>query len=157
KEYYQLYAFFNSMEEPKLTMPTPEQEKRMAELNAELVKAKKTPPPKKVAPMEIEKLLADLHKETNGGWRVLYPKTVMAELGTKLDVLEDRSVLASGKSTGAETYTVHGVAPETGVVTAIRLEALTHDSLPMQGPGRSGGGNFVLNQFVFETDGVTHK
>src|SRR5205807_9177762 len=73
KEYYQLYAFFNSMEEPKLTMPTLEQEKRMKELNAELAKVKKEPPPKKVTPAQVEKLLADLEKETNGGWRVLYP------------------------------------------------------------------------------------
>src|SRR5207244_3224136 len=40
KEYFQLYAFFNSMEEPKLPMPTPEQDKRLRELNAELAKAK---------------------------------------------------------------------------------------------------------------------
>ena len=157
KEYYQFYAFFNSLEEPKLMTPTPEQEMRMKELTAQLAKVKKEPPPKKVTPNEIEKLLADLEKETNGGWRVLYPKTVMAEQGAKLDVLEDRSVLAAGKGGNAETYTMHGVAPETGVITAIRLEALTHASLPMEGPGRSGGGNFVLSQFIFETDGVPHK
>src|SRR5260370_299991 len=58
KEYYQLYAFFNSMEEPKLTMATPEQEARMKELNAALAKVKKEPPPKKIAPAQIEKLLA---------------------------------------------------------------------------------------------------
>ncbi len=157
KEYYQFYAFFNSMEEPKLTMPTPEQEARMRELNAELAKAKKAPPPKKIEPAEIEKLLADLTQETNGGWRVIYPKTVLAEQGAKLDVLDDRSVLASGKAGDSETYTVQGVAPETGTITAIRLEALTHVSLPINGPGRSGGGNFVLSQFTFETDGVPHK
>lgn len=157
REYYQFYAFFNSTEEPKLSMPTPEQEKRLRELNAELAAAKKAPPPKKVSTEEIEKLLADLTKETNGGWRAIYPKTVVADQGSKLDVLDDRSVLASGKAGNAETYTIHGVAPETGVLTAIRLEALTHDSLPMNGPGRSAGGNFVLSQLTFETDGVAHK
>lgn len=156
KEYYQLYAFLNSMEEPKVSMPTPEQDKLMKELQADLAKAKKAAPPKKVTPADAEKLLADLEKETNGGWRVIYPKTVMAEKA-KLDVLEDRSVLASDKGSDFETYTVHGVAPETGTITAVRLEALTHDSLPMSGPGRSAGGNFVLSQFMFETDGVPHK
>ena len=34
---------------------------------------------------------------------------------------------------------------------------MTHPSLPIKGPGRSAGGNFVLSQFVFETDGVPHK
>ncbi|MBI3821724.1 MAG: PSD1 domain-containing protein, partial [Planctomycetes bacterium] len=156
KEYYQLYAFLNSMEEPKLSMPTPEQAKRLKELNDQLAEAKKKPAPKKLSAADLERLIGDLEKETNGGWRVIYPKTVMADLA-KLDVLEDRSVLASGKGSDFETYIVHGVAPETGTITAIRLEALTHDSLPTSGPGRSGGGNFVLSQFVFETDGVPHK
>jgi Protein of unknown function (DUF1549)/Protein of unknown function (DUF1553)/Planctomycete cytochrome C len=156
REYYQFYAFFNSLEEPRITLTTPEQEKRLRELNAELAKAKKEPP-KKAPPEEIDKLLADLEKETNGGWRVIYPKTVMADQGAKLDVLDDRSVLASGKAGDSETYTIHGVAPETGTITAIRLETLTHDSLPKNGPGRSAGGNFVLSQFTFETDGVPHK
>jgi mono/diheme cytochrome c family protein len=157
KEYYQLYAFLNSMDEPKVSMPTPEQEKRMKKLQADLAEAKKAPAPKKVAAAEVEKLLADLEKETGGGWRVIYPKTVMSEQGARLDVLEDRSVLAGGKAGDADTYTIHGVAPESGTITAVRLEAITHDSLPKKGPGRSGGGNFVLSQFVFETDGVPHK
>ncbi|HZZ81351.1 MAG TPA: PSD1 and planctomycete cytochrome C domain-containing protein [Gemmataceae bacterium] len=157
REYYQLYAFFNSMEEPKLSMPTPVQEKKLKDLNDALAKAKKQATPKTVKSADVDKLLADLEKEINGGWRVIYPKTVMADQGTKLDVLDDRSVLASGKAGDFETYTVHGVAPETGTITAIRLEALTHASLPKTGPGRSGGGNFVLSGFVFETDGVPHK
>ncbi len=156
KEYYQLYAFLNSMDEPKVSMPTPEQDKRMKELQAELAHAKKESTPKKISPGDVEKLLADLEKETNGGWRVIYPKTVMADKA-KLDVLEDRSVLASQKGSDFESYVVHGVAPETGTITAVRLEALTHESLPMSGPGRSAGGNFVLSQFTFETDGVPHK
>lgn len=157
KEYYQLYAFLNSMDEPKVSMPTPEQEARMKKLQADLASAKKDSAPKKATPADVEKLLTDLEKETNGGWRVIYPKTVMSEQGATLDVLEDRSVLAGGKPGDADTYTIHGVAPETGTITAIRMETLTHPSLPMKGPGRSSGGNFVLSQFVFETDGVPHK
>ena len=34
KEYYQLYAFFNSCDEPKLPLPTPEQARRLEELHA---------------------------------------------------------------------------------------------------------------------------
>jgi hypothetical protein len=157
KEYYQLYAFFDSIEEPKLSMPTPAQDKRLQELTAQLAQANKEPRPKALTRAEVEKLLADLGQETNGGWRILYPKTVLADQASKLDVLDDRSVLASGKAGDGETYTVHGVAPETGDITAIRLEALTHADLPMHGPGRSSGGNFVLSQFVFETDGAPVK
>ena len=41
KEYYQLYAFFNSMEEPKLSLATPQQEKRLKELTGELAEGVK--------------------------------------------------------------------------------------------------------------------
>lgn len=157
KEYYQLYAFFNSTIEPRLPLPTPEQEKRLALLRTELAQAKKQPPPRVKTAAEVDRLLTDLEKETNGGWRVIYPKTVTSEQGAKLDVLEDRSVLASGKIGPADTYVVHGVAPETGTVTSVRLEALTHPSLPKNGPGRAGNGNFVLSNFVFETDGIPHR
>jgi hypothetical protein len=157
KEYYQFYAFFNSIDEPKLPLPAQAHAKRQQELNDELAQVTKQKSAAKKTPEELAKLLADLEKETNGGWRVIYPKTVMAEQGAMLDVLEDRSVLASGKIGDSDTYTVHGVAPETGTITAIRLEALTHDSLPSKGPGRYANGNFVLSQFVFETDGTPHK
>ncbi len=157
KEYYQFYAFLNSMDEPKVSMPTPDQAKRLKELQADLAKAKREPKPKQIAEGDVEKRLAELETETNGGWRVIYPKTVVSEVGAKLDVLDDRTVLASGKATDADTYTIHGVAPETGTITAVQLEVMTHESLPKNGPGRSGGGNFVLSNFVFETDGVPHK
>ncbi len=157
KEYYQLYAFFNSTDEPKLSLPTAAQAKKLKELSAELAEAKKQPLPKPKTTEEVAKLLGDLEKETNGGWRVIYPKTVMAEQGAVCDVLDDHSVLAKGSVGPSETYTIHGVAPETGVVTAVRLEALTHPSLPKNGPGRARNGNFVLSQIVFETDGVPHK
>ncbi len=157
KEYYQLYAFFNSTDEPKLPLPTPAQEARLKELNAALAEAKKLPLPKPKTPEEVANLLTELEKETNGGWRIIYPKTVMTEEGADTDVLEDRSVLAKGKVGPSETYVVHGVAPETGVVTAVRIEALTHDSLPKKGPGRAANGNFVLSHVIFETDGVPHR
>jgi mono/diheme cytochrome c family protein len=157
KEYYQLYAFFNSTDEPKLPLPTPAQQARLKDLTAELAEAKKQPPPQAKTPAEIEILLAELENETNGGWQIIYPKTVMAEQGATFEVLEDRSVLAKGTVGPAETYTVHGVAPQTGVVTAVRLEALADSSLPSKGPGRASNGNFVLSQIMFETDGVPHK
>ncbi|MCI0742462.1 MAG: PSD1 and planctomycete cytochrome C domain-containing protein [Gemmataceae bacterium] len=157
KEYYQFYAFLNSCDEPKLPLPTPEQEARLRELNAAIAKAKSQPPPKPKSNDDLEQLLADLEKETNGGWRVCYPKMMTSEEGAMLGGLEDRSVLASGTVGPSDTYVVHSVAPETGIVTAVRLEALTHPSLPSKGPGRASNGNFVLSQLVFETDGVPHK
>src|SRR4029079_4414185 len=54
-------------------------------------------------------------------------------------------------------YVIQSVAPESGIVTAVRLEALTHSSLPKNGPGRANNGNFVLSQFDFDADGVPHR
>ena len=46
-----------------------------------------------------------------------------------------------------DTYHIEADVPE-GEITAIRLEALTHMSLPLMGPGRSdAAGNFVLSEF----------
>jgi hypothetical protein len=156
KEYYRLYAFFNSALEPKLLLPTLEQAKELRRLKAELAQARSKPAPRPQSPAEIDKLVAELEKETNGGWRILYPKAVMSEQGATFKALEDRSVLAGGKVGDSDTYVVQAVAPDSGTVTAVRLEALTHPSLPHQGPGRAANGNFVLSQFTFETDGVPH-
>jgi hypothetical protein len=156
KEYYQLYAFFNSIDEPKLPLPRLDQEEKLRALKAELAAAKNQPLPRPKTTEDLEELLTDLEKETGGGWRVCYPKLTTAEQGAVLTALEDRSILAGRQVGPSETYTVHSVAPETGVITALRLEALTHSSLPMKGPGRADNGNFVLSHFTFETDGVPH-
>ena len=157
KEYYQLYAFFNSLDEPKLPVPRPQQEDKLRALIAELAKARSQQQARPQSKEEVEKFLADLEKETAGGWHVCYPKVMTATQGAVLTGLEDRSVLAGGKVGPAETYTIESVAPETGVITAVRLEALTDPSLPMKGPGRAANGNFVLSQLTFETDGVPVK
>lgn len=69
-------------------------------------------------------------------------------------LLDDGSILLSGKSppeTDEYTVTVRGNASD---VTAFRLDALTHESLPGAGPGRGDvkRRNFVLNRFTAMTD-----
>jgi hypothetical protein len=156
EDYYRLYAFFNSADEPQLGLPTPEQEKKLRDLRAELARARNRPAPPPKSAEEMQKLAAELEKETNGGWQLIYPKMVSSDQGAAFTVLEDKSVLAGGKVGPSDTYVVQAVAPQTGTLTAVRLEALTHPSLPNKGPGRVANGNFVLSQFVFETDGVPH-
>ena len=70
-------------------------------------------------------------------WIAVKPVTVTSKKGTTLTRLQDDSVLASGKNPSRETYVVLG---ETSArrVTAVRVEALPHDSLPGGGPGRRG-------------------
>jgi hypothetical protein len=58
--------------------------------------------------------------------------------------LQDGSLLTSGANAQFDTYTL---VAETSVqnITALRLEALAHSSLPKGGPGRAANGNFALS------------
>ena len=56
KEYYSLYAFFDSVGEPVLKMATPEEEKHLADLNAKLAEAKKAKTDSKSPSKEVQKL-----------------------------------------------------------------------------------------------------
>jgi hypothetical protein len=65
---------------------------------------------------------------------------------TKLDLRDDGIIWATGKNQKS-TYTIQ-LKTDLANLTAIRLEALSDDSLPGKGPGRSpNNGNFVLSEF----------
>ncbi len=73
-----------------------------------------------------------------------------------LTILDDDSVLASGDQTKKDTYEVSYNTPIRNI-TAIRLEALPHPSLPRGGPGRAyyegPEGDFLLCEFKASTAG----
>jgi hypothetical protein len=152
KDYYQLYAFFNSADEETLRIPEPVQEERLDELRGSLQQLK-TASQSNTA--EIEKLRSIVHKASSGpahAWRIAAPVALDVENGSTLAVLEDGSILASGDTPITDVYHVATTLPA-GRVTALRLEALTHDSLPKHGPGRAGNGNFVLSRFDLKVAG----
>lgn len=76
-------------------------------------------------------------------WQVLEIRSVKTQSGARSHVLDDGSVLFSGDNGDFETYTF-----ETRLrgepIRALRVEALTHPSMPLSGPGRSRDGHFVL-------------
>jgi hypothetical protein len=84
-------------------------------------------------------------------WNVLEPVSLSAASGATLKVLEDQSALASGTNADNETYeiTLRATPRE---VTAVRLEALTHDSLPLKGASRGTNGNFILTSFEAQAE-----
>ena len=69
--------------------------------------------------------------------------------GATHEIMSDQSVLLSGKRPGKDHYRVV-TQFDASKITAIKLEALTHQSLPGRGPGRHHADrpNFVLNDFV---------
>ncbi|TWU39366.1 serine/threonine-protein kinase [Novipirellula artificiosorum] len=83
-----------------------------------------------------------IEKSKNRNWSILMPTKVSSPGGDSLEILGDMSILASGE------HPEHGyeLTFETSqkVITAVRLEALTHDSLPNGGPGRSATGYFAV-------------
>ncbi|MGC1273076.1 MAG: PSD1 and planctomycete cytochrome C domain-containing protein [Planctomycetaceae bacterium] len=146
QEYYQLYAFSNSVDEPTLPLPTPAQQRDLATLadTIERLKAESTAPT--ATEEEVKALLAAADEAATHPWANLTPSSVSAEVGSTLTILGDNSILATGDSVPTtDVYHVHATLPA-GRVTAIRLEALTHESLPKGGPGRAGNGNFVLSR-----------
>lgn len=82
-------------------------------------------------------------------WEPLRIISVSSDAGTKLEVLEDGSVLSTGSPAAKETITLVGESFRKDV-RSLRLEALAHESLPQKGPGRAGNGNFVLSDLAVE-------
>jgi len=100
---------------------------------------------------ELAQLLWDKQEnEDPSRWTVLKPSEMKSKGGATLSKLPDDSILASGKNTLGDTYTLVA-QPKVAQVGAIRLEALTHESLPNQGPGRDeqkDRGNFAMVNFA---------
>lgn len=79
--------------------------------------------------------LGDLRQQARA-WRVVVPATMRSAYDSDFRVLEDGSVLVYGNNPDRDTTTLT-LETELASVTAIRVEALPHASLPADGPGRS--------------------
>lgn len=92
-------------------------------------------------------LLAKSAKDADAKWTVLEPVQMKSTGGATLTKLDDGSILASGPNPDSDSYEL---VMETNLnsVVAVRLEAMTHNSLPKQGPGRA------RNRLQNGTDGV---
>jgi tetratricopeptide (TPR) repeat protein len=90
---------------------------------------------------ELSQLLWDKRKNANPtGWQALRAAEMNSRGGATLTQLDDRSILAGGPNPRTDEYNVRFIIPEAMTIRSIRLEALTHDSLPRQGPGRGTAG-----------------
>ncbi len=161
REFYQLYAYFNAVPErgldgsagnasPVMALATGEQQKHLEDLKRAVASAEE-------AVAQVKRGLgskqADLEKSSANAktpqWTVLPPVESKAANGTQLVAQGDGSVLATGMNPGTEEYIFTLKLPKSGV-TALRLEALTDDSLASHGPGRASNGNFVLTDLRVE-------
>ncbi len=157
RDFYRLESFFADIEErglyagshasgewgPQTQVPTAEQAGRLAELDRQLAEQRKI---LDTATPELESAQVAWEK-TQVPWSVIKPISAASSGGATLAVKDDGSVLAGGTSPAQDEYQlVFDAVP--AAITAIRIETLPDDSLPMKGPGRAGNGNFVLTEFV---------
>jgi hypothetical protein len=160
REFFQLYAFFNSgadvnnkgatvtvakgemfgkVEAP--ATPPENREKLQGEWEAkELARLAKTAPAEGKPAAWVPFEYVEFDTASNAGFRRL----------------DDNSLLSDGRGTFNDTYRVVA-RTKLPAVAAIRLRVLTHDSLPKSGPGTASNGNFVLTDFEASVEGKELK
>jgi hypothetical protein len=77
----------------------------------------------------------------------LVPTEFKSMAGATAAIAADGTVTVTG-NLAKDTYTIKATIPAGVEAKAIKLEALPDPSLPSQGPGRAGNGNFVLSTFA---------
>jgi hypothetical protein len=165
EDFYRLYAYFNSVEEPGvysqipdanralepfLAVPTAEQELRLAAQHARLAAARTLldkPAPEDAA--EYAQFLREAPAAAGIEW--VRAEIVGAESsgGATLVPQPDGSVLATGANPDRDDHRIVLRTQETGLRTLL-LEALQDPSLPHSRVGRAFNGNAVLSSIAIE-------
>ncbi|WP_299464021.1 PSD1 and planctomycete cytochrome C domain-containing protein [uncultured Gimesia sp.] len=165
RDFYQLYAIFNSTADinsapPTLPLPTAEQKTQQAELKKEIADfEKQRAERKKLLEPEFESWKQTLRlslQNSDKQWSILPSQNAKSVNGATITVQEDHSLLVGGTIPNNDTYLVETVNIPSGT-TGLRLEVLTHESLPKLGPGWAGNGNFVLDEVSVEVSRQTKE
>lgn len=159
KDFYQLLAFLNNADEPDYEIPDAGTAKARTEIERKIERLRKDLPGKFPGGKEgLEKAFAAWEQRESDRaviWSILQPTAMKANL-PHLTLLADGSVLAGGDQTKSDSYELR-IATKIKGVTAVRLEALPHESLPDRGPGRTyyegRKGDFFLSEFTLSVNG----
>jgi hypothetical protein len=149
-EYFRLFAFFNNTEDadrkdetPVLNFFTDEQKTKRTRLEADLAALEaKFKTPARPLVEAAEKWARDFPVKLE--WETLLPATMKSQAGLAMNPQPDGAVLVPATA-AKDTYTIEVPTHAARRITALRLEALPHDSLPGKGPGH-GNGNFVVTR-----------
>ncbi len=166
KDYYQLIAFFNNIEEkgvdgvgpspnPQRAFSIVDSKERMATSRAFLQQLIERRDRRAMALTEEMKtweqamIAANQHSHTNSLWIVPKPVELSSAGMMKFTSQSDGSILVSGENPLNDVQTI--VIPlNSGTVSSIRLEAMRHPSLTDGSFARSYDGSFVLSGFEAE-------
>ncbi len=166
RDYYAFYSFFNNIKErdsdrgapkPSIPVPNPDQAPRLEDLTARITALK--------ARLEQDEPLADAAQReweartrarlaAPPEWSVLRPSGMLARNGSRLELLDDGSILSSGPAPVKDVYDVL-LQPGKRRIAALRIEVLPDPSLPEQGLGRASDGRFILS--ALELRHTTHS
>ena len=162
KEFYQLFAFFNSVEEsgvlaprgkdgqntpPLLSLPSEDQQQQLEQLRqqeadaAVLIRALRKTSPQRLA--QWESTLADAPEQPT--WSGLGDLDAVSKGGATFTALDDGSTRVEGQNPGFDDYTMTA-SLSANKLTGLRLEILPDEKLAQKGFGRGGNGNIVLTQ-----------
>lgn len=178
REYYEMFAFFNNTPlevknsgndiqyefyGPKMDLPLSKDQQHtrkllsadVARLERELTSFRQKSKP------QFETWLAKF-KSPNAKpepWRPLTVVAFRSSGGATHQLLDDQSVLLSGKNPDKDLYTVV-VETDLAEINGFKFETLTHGSLPSNGPGRQPEGgrpNFVLYEIKASLPDSNHR
>jgi hypothetical protein len=160
KDFYSLYAFFNSIAEkgldgehgnaaPVLTITTPAErhaEKHLSDQIADLQRQLDGLDDSLDAEQATwEKAEIAKVNDNRVDWRICNVSKFVARSGATAHAKTDQSVLIRGQNRSSDDYTF-AIKSDGAPITALKLEVLPDDSLPAHGPGRAFNGNFVLTK-----------
>lgn len=152
KEFYQLYAFFNSTDDRDIPAPTTAKAGAWAREHTDLQRAKRDYAAKVDAEMEAwaKKVagLPDIWVTPDVDDYEL--PTFGANNGANLYPQEDGSFLVTGMIEN-KTHYIMMLNTRLKGITGIRVEAMTDEMLPELGPGWAPNGNFVLSELLVES------
>jgi hypothetical protein len=164
-DFYSLYAFFDSIEEPGLysqstdanrahepfiRVPTAAQKSKLADISDEIASLKKKQEER--TPDEEDRFAAFL-KETNSragiSWASSRVTGAKSTHGSTLTIQTDGSVVVSGENPKVDEHEITLRTDGTDLRTLL-IEALPEPSAPEGGPGRAFNGNGVLQGVTVE-------
>ena len=163
-DYYALMALMDSADEPEMNADSPQvisQRKQIQEQIANL--EEQTIEQLDLLDAKTDKPLASAyatwkHQQLSQtiAWATVPPQSMKSTM-PRLETLADGSVLASGDATKRDVYTLTMPPLATDdPITAIRIEALAHPSLPSNGPGlafyEGRRGDFFLSEIRITTE-----
>jgi hypothetical protein len=173
KEYYQMFAFFNSTMDVNNQGPvvpvqrgemfgkpetqTPEDPlAQRGPMRGEIRGELKQGDWEKLEIARLERNPAVNAPNQAIAWHSIETVKFDTEAAGKLRQLEDGSFLITANASSNDAYRVLAriAAPR---VAAVRLRVLPHESLPQNGPGLAADGSFALSEFYIESEGGNHR